>query len=89
MPDLPSYATRAPRRITITIANSTFERLAERSLMEGRSLSNLASFLLESALNGPDPAAVQAVAWAPPGAAAGAPTRWVPVAPQPARSLAR
>ena len=41
---------RSPRRITITIANAAYERLLERSDQEGRSLSNLAAFLLESSL---------------------------------------
>lgn len=41
---------RKPQRLTITIAAVTAERLASRALAEGRSLSNLAAFLLEVAL---------------------------------------
>lgn len=40
---------RAPRRITITVSWSLYEALVHRSNCEGRSLSNLAAFLLESA----------------------------------------
>ncbi len=39
------------RRITITIPNSLLETLIERSRIEGRSLSNLAAYLLEKALD--------------------------------------
>jgi hypothetical protein len=38
---------KAPRRITITIPHSTFEYLVQRSDLQGRSLSNLAAYLLE------------------------------------------
>jgi len=38
---------KAPRRITITIPHSTFENLVQRSDEQGRSLSNLAAYLLE------------------------------------------
>lgn len=41
---------RKPQRLTITIAAVTAERLASRATLEGRSLSNLAAFLLEIAL---------------------------------------
>jgi hypothetical protein len=44
---------RKPVRLTITIAHSIHAALVERSTMEGRSLSNLAAHLLESALNNP------------------------------------
>ena len=40
----------SPKRITITIPHGAYQRLAERSDREGRSLSNLAAFLLETAL---------------------------------------
>ena len=43
-------ATRHPQRITITISWDTRERLLERSDEQGRSLSNLAAFLLERSL---------------------------------------
>ena len=39
-----------PKRITVTIPASLFRDLVERSQGEGRSLSNLASFLLERSL---------------------------------------
>jgi len=45
-------AFRSPRRVTITLPFSTFEDLQGRADGEGRSLSNLAAFLLESALKG-------------------------------------
>ena len=38
---------KAPRRITITIPHSTFEHLIQRSDEQGRSLSNLAAYMLE------------------------------------------
>lgn len=44
----PSF--RSPRRISITVPYHAFCALQERSDDEGRSLSNLASYLLESAL---------------------------------------
>ncbi len=42
---------RSPRRITITLALHTYEQLQQRCDREGRSLSNLAAFLLELALS--------------------------------------
>jgi hypothetical protein len=41
---------RSSKRLTITVPQSTLEALAERSSHEGRSLSNLAAYLLESSL---------------------------------------
>ncbi|MFM7312087.1 MAG: ribbon-helix-helix domain-containing protein [Cyanobium sp.] len=41
-------AFRTPRRISITLPYGTYARLLDRSNREGRSLSNLAAFLLES-----------------------------------------
>jgi len=38
---------RTPRRITITVPYQLYQRLVEQSDREGRSLSNLAAFLLE------------------------------------------
>ncbi len=43
-------AFRTPRRLTITIPYGTYRELIERSDEQGRSLSNLAAYLLESAL---------------------------------------
>jgi hypothetical protein len=45
--DHPTPAIHSPRRITITVPYQLYERLVERSKREGRSLSNLAAFLLE------------------------------------------
>jgi hypothetical protein len=44
------FASRAPKRITITIPHSTFEAIIQRSNEEGRSLSNLAAFILEQGI---------------------------------------
>jgi len=44
---VPTYR-RTPRRITITISWSLYDLLVNRSDQEGRSLSNLAAFLLEA-----------------------------------------
>ena len=43
-------AFRSSQRLTITLAQSTLEALVERSSSEGRSVSNLAAYLLESTL---------------------------------------
>jgi hypothetical protein len=40
----------SPQRITITVPAMTLKKLLKRSLVEGRSLSNLAAFLLEQSL---------------------------------------
>ena len=42
----------SPQRITITVPAMTLKKLLKRSLIEGRSLSNLAAFLLEQTLEG-------------------------------------
>lgn len=39
-----------PVRVTITIPHHAYEALVDRSNKQGRSLSNLAAFLLESSL---------------------------------------
>ena len=44
---LPVLALRKPKRITITIPQAVYERLEQLSYEDGRSLSNLAAFLLE------------------------------------------
>ena len=49
--DVKPSAFRAPRRITITIPNGVYEVLISRSNLEGRSLSNLAAFLIEKTLD--------------------------------------
>ena len=40
--------TRHPMRITITVSHALYDYLGQRSHQEGRSLSNLAAFLLEN-----------------------------------------
>ena len=42
---------RSPRRITITVPHALLETLVQRSNAEGRSISNLAAFLLELSLD--------------------------------------
>ena len=44
------FANRSPKRITITIPHSTLEMLIKRSNEEGRSMSNLAAFILEQSI---------------------------------------
>lgn len=44
-------AFRSSQRLTITVAQATLEALVDRSRCEGRSLSNLAAYLLESSLD--------------------------------------
>lgn len=44
-------ARRSPRRLSVTIPYGLHQRLIDRSDQEGRSISNLAAFLLESALS--------------------------------------
>lgn len=46
-----SSAFRSSQRLTITVAQSTLEALVARSSSEGRSISNLAAYLLESSLD--------------------------------------
>lgn len=48
---VPNGASRSPKRICITVPYGTYQRLLDRSDKEGRSLSNLAGFLLESAVD--------------------------------------
>ena len=45
-----AFAFRSSKRLTITVPQLIFEDLVSRSSREGRSLSNLAAFLLESSL---------------------------------------
>jgi predicted DNA-binding protein len=47
---LPLIALRKPKRITITIPQAVYERLEQLSCEDGRSLSNLAAFLLEQGI---------------------------------------
>ena len=43
---------KRPKRITITVNDSLYTKLLERSSSEGRSISNLASYLLQHDLEG-------------------------------------
>lgn len=43
-------AFRSPRRLTITLSHHTYHQLIARSDEEGRSMSNLAAYLLENSL---------------------------------------
>lgn len=45
---------RKPQRVTITMSAALFERLQARAMVEGRSLSNLCAYLLESSVVGGD-----------------------------------
>jgi len=42
-----NLAFKSPKRITITIPHNAYEHLLKQSDYEGRSLSNLAAFILE------------------------------------------
>ncbi len=41
---------RTPQRVTITLNYAAYRGLEKRSAVEGRSMSNLAAFILENAL---------------------------------------
>lgn len=43
------HMQRTPQRLSVTISWALYQRLQERSDQEGRSMSNLAAFLLEVA----------------------------------------
>lgn len=43
-------AFREPRRLSITVSASVYQSLLDRSDQQGRSLSNLAAYLLEQGL---------------------------------------
>ena len=45
-----AYAKRAPRRLAATIPDNVFQKLNALALEQGRSVSNLAAFLLEASL---------------------------------------
>ena len=42
-----NHELKRPKRITITVNHSLYTKLVERSSSEGRSISNLASYLLQ------------------------------------------
>lgn len=55
-----------PKRLTITVSGAVFQHLEHQSTAEGRSLSNLAAFLLEWAMNHrPSPAPLAPATAAP------------------------
>lgn len=45
-----SMAFRSPKRITITVPYGAYQSLLTRSDQEGRSMSNLAAYILESSI---------------------------------------
>jgi hypothetical protein len=45
-----SYATRKPKRLTITVSYMTFERVQQLATEQGRSASNLACYLIDKGL---------------------------------------
>jgi hypothetical protein len=47
-----NHELKRPKRITITVNHSLHTKLVERSSSEGRSISNLASYLLQRDLEG-------------------------------------
>jgi hypothetical protein len=48
--DAPRLPFRKPRRISITIPDHIYQLLLERSEQQGRSISNLAAFMLERSI---------------------------------------
>lgn len=48
------YMSRRPQRLTITVSHHVAANLIQQSDEQGRSISNLAAYLLERALAGPD-----------------------------------
>lgn len=57
MPMYPGLARlqRRPARVTVTLCAALHEQLLQRSDVEGRSLSNLIAYLLETAMTPPGP----------------------------------
>ena len=49
-----SYLSRRPQRLTISVSHAVATHLIEQSNDQGRSMSNLAAYLLERALTEPD-----------------------------------
>jgi len=47
-----AFASRRPQRLTITVSHHVAEHLIKQSSNQGRSISNLAAYLLEVALGG-------------------------------------
>ena len=51
--DCDQVACLKPNRLSVTVPFSVYVALERRASMEGRSLSNLAAYLLENSLGGP------------------------------------
>lgn len=49
-----AYLSHRPQRLTITVSHRVAENLIQQSNDQGRSISNLAAYLLERALTDPD-----------------------------------
>ena len=49
-----SYISRRPQRLTITVSHHVAEHLINQSNDQGRSISNLAAYLLERAITEPE-----------------------------------
>lgn len=47
------YKRTTTQRMTITLSGVVFQRIEERSQIEGRSMSNLVAYLVERALDVP------------------------------------
>lgn len=45
-----TFATRKPKRLTITVSYMTFERVQQLAMEQGRSASNLACYLIDKGL---------------------------------------
>lgn len=54
MPADLSLASRRPQRLTITVSYHVADHLVQQSFDQGRSISNLAAYLLERAITDPD-----------------------------------
>jgi hypothetical protein len=53
--DRDQFAFLKPNRLSVTVPYSLYTALEQRASLEGRSLSNLAAYLLENALGGRSP----------------------------------
>lgn len=49
-----SLVSKRPQRLTITVSHHVADHLIQQSNSQGRSISNLAAYLLERALTEPD-----------------------------------
>jgi hypothetical protein len=51
--DARKYRRATTQRLTVVLSGVVFERVAERSQIEGRSMSNLVAYLVERGLDVP------------------------------------